>query len=63
MKIIELTVRFKCNEDIDEKSVADWMDDLLDLTADYDAFEEATGYAIDELPEVVGVETYIETGG
>ena len=61
MKVVELTVKFRCNDNTDEHDVSVWMDDILDLVADYDSFEETTGYEIKELPEVISVEHYMET--
>lgn len=61
MKVIELTVKFRCNENVNDDDVSSWMDDILDLVADYDSFEEITGYALTELPEVSNSNSYIET--
>jgi len=60
MKIIVCTVSFRCDDEVQEDDVAGWLDDMLDLVVDYDAFEDATGSPLDELPEVIDFNSHME---
>lgn len=63
MKVVDITIQFRVDDDVQEEDISSWVDDLLDLVADYDSFEDATGYTIEELPEVIGCEAHMELGG
>lgn len=62
MKIVDITIQFRVDENVQEDDVKNWMDDILDLVIDYDSFLDATGYEIEELPEVIGCNSHIELG-
>jgi len=62
MKTVEVVVSFKCDYDVQSDDVLSWLSDMLEFNADYDAFEEITGYKLEELPEVCDFECYEEVG-
>lgn len=60
MKKVSVVVKFKCDYDVDHDDILSWLSELLQYGADYDLFEEMTGYRLKELPEVCGSECYEE---